>query len=443
MRYHDLVNKLKQQLPRVSVKWAIAAAFVVVLFAPFLVDSSAVFVASTALAPILGLALILALTLPRPQTMTDEYGLIVGGGTFPDNVLFNVKPVDAPSGAKQVGGKPRQILTPAWDSPELDQALPRSAAAFVVYPVIEGAVGEAKTPTFGRGGLGIPHTAAQTKMSEARKFMKLRQRDIAEAMANWKLLDKEPLAMFHLVATGMTNTAFFAESKVIDHVPLSRTEHIVYIVDGMLSNKPDAETDRNPPIADGLAQIEDRLKRRPGIIISDNFALGINSWEEHLRILLMLTGATRIPIGERVHGDIFRVSRPGCVWIPFVPRSIRLPRSSRGFNQFQIQQMTDLQGWRPMWSRTKMPVDWKGRSNMILLMAGPPGPCAAFAEKLTQAFQDQNIAITPETVIAPVQHSSVIWVCPLIQAVNEEVADSYLGKTLSPYCVPKPALTIP
>jgi hypothetical protein len=267
--------------------------------------------------------------------------------------------------------------------------------------------------------------------------MEGRRPDIANALDRWDVLQKQPLSMIHVVATGWTSCAFFAASQVIDAVDLKRSEHTVYFVDGKGSQR-DADNKLVSAFGNGLQLLEGRLKRRPGLIIADNRALGETSWEEHFRVLLMIAGSTRAVQGRTNLGDQYRISRPGHLWAPFVPKRFRVPRSVRGFNAFQIETMATLDGWEPMWSRVRTPVDFSERRGVILLMAGRPEICAEYKARVADQFSRQGL-LSPETVIAPVRQAEQFWVAPLVHVLRNEVEGSYTGEVLAPYCDPRPA----
>lgn len=436
-----MLNKLAlklqlHQLPR--FRWLLAIVVAVALLLPVAYDSATMVIAGTIVALCAGMATLAAFSMPHSKRIGDKYALIVGAGTFADNVLLNEKVVsDSPA-----GDRTRTAYTPSWSSAALDQEMPQSAAFFVVYPVT-GTQEDAtvRRPPVGRGALGIGHPAGHADFDQARRVMEQRKPDFANALDTWDVLKKQPLSMIHVVATGWTSCAFFAETEMVDAVDLERNEHVVYFVDGKGKQR-DSDDKLNAAIDEGLQLLESRLKRRPGLIITDNRAMGETSWEEHMRVLLMLSGSTRALEGRANLGDLFRITRPGHLWAPFVPKKFRVPRSVRNFNSFQIETMVNMDGWDCMWSGVKTPIEWDKRKGLVLLMAGRPEICAEYKARVADQFSRQGL-LSPEAVIAPVREADQFWVAPLIHVLPQEVVDTYAGKVLARYCEPKPAAEQP
>ncbi|MBM3803573.1 MAG: hypothetical protein FJW26_14830 [Acidimicrobiia bacterium] len=452
-----------RHLPR--FKWALGILLVLLLAVPFALDSATAIITVTLLSVVVAAAVLYAFTskLPPIVPISDDYALVVGGGTFPDMVLLTKKQIPA----AEFGLETRPTYVPFWNDPAFDAQFPQSVAFLVLYPII-GNIDDAPTripPAIGRGVLALPQSAGKDDFTEASDLAKIRIPAIQGAMQTWNVLKKPPLCLIHVVATGFSSCAFFSEvtGAVATEANSGRENHVVYFLDGLAGDgkHKDPNKDMTKALGKGLRLLEDRLKRedekigtpvtrsrgdvrqiRPGLIISDNITLQQNSWEPHLRILYMLAGATRIVAGPN-EGDIHRITRDGRLWVPFVPRGFANPKRMRSFNTFQLQQMITMQDWFSMWDGVKTNgFKWDGRGGMGLLLAGDPGVCTDFASAVAHLFRQRNLP-APATVIAPVPGATRFWVAPLVHALPGEVVGSHCDEVLAPYCSMPPYVGMP
>jgi hypothetical protein len=384
-------------------KWGYVAVGIAATLIPIVITPSAAVVSVASVIVVLSLALF-GLSLLYGESGTGDFGIIIGGGTAPTNLLVESHE------ATNTLGKTETLTWPSFQERRIDRALYRSALAFVVHPVqTEEEVLPPRQLTVGKGGIQLFALAGHADFAETRRLMSQKKGEIAEALEN--LQDQGiPFGAVHILSTGFSNSAFFAESDA-QHVASKRQYNVVFHIDG-----PGRAREHLPEIAEAIKCGMDKFPEPEKVFIiatnNESYDTPRHEWEDPMRVMLMLTGAfmgATTGKGSR-KDDILQFPSAGMVFAPLQPRKVRAS------GQQAVEQLRTLR-WPSMWTYLDPGVPWAERRGVALLMAGRRADAARFQSNVERQLRVSNV----RWALAPIPGAESLWVCPLVPLVKKEV----------------------
>lgn len=394
---------------------------------------------------------------PNSPAIPDDYEwrkealFIVGGGNAADNLLWRKERVTVKHDGVSQSRRSRETTTLRWQDFEdraINHLLHAAATGFVLYPV--NAPGDLNTafsgwrqPASGKEGVDVdpkmggriwfdPHLAALAGPINSQERMKLREREVQQAIAQMETLENV-LCVVHIVSASLTSSSFFKEIDIQRAMQtLGYQYDVIFYIEGPVIQG------REPYIREALQVGIDRFKsniKSPGqyvpIIATDN----VNRPDEkldHMGIILMLAGACA---SRADFGDPYKPAAIANVYAPFIPVSKKnnLLQQQASVN-FWAEEFTSLDPdrWDCLWSGFDKKVPPSDRGDILVLMAGDQEICSNVFKRVQVALK--NKGVSAQACVAHVPGAQVTWMAGLVPLTKAEVKMSIMEPVFAPLC---------